>query len=88
MAKNSAPAVRKAQSAKKPALRLSPNQLRARLAAAFNEWMRRYTNEPESFAKEFETIGGFVRDRNEGREPSYGEESAAYLEEIMNQLNG
>jgi hypothetical protein len=54
-----------------------------KLAKAFNEWMRRFTEEPARFEHEFQTVGRFLTEKAEGREPTYGEHCAAYLEEVM-----
>lgn len=56
---------------------------KAKLAKAFNEWMRRYVEEPEAFEAEFRSVGAFLKDRAEGREPTYGEHCAAYLEQLL-----
>lgn len=53
------------------------------MAKAFNEWMRRYHEEPERFEREFQTVEAFVRDEAKGAEPAYGQECAAYLLQIM-----
>ena len=50
------------------------------MAAAFNEWMRRYIEEPDKFASEWEAIKTFLAEEQEGREPTYGEQCAAYTE--------
>jgi len=50
-----------------------------RTAAAFNEWMRRYTEEPERFEREWVTVKKFLDEEAAGKTPSYGEECAAYL---------
>ena len=47
--------------------------------AAFNEWMRRYTEEPAKFAHEFEAVGKFLKQQSEGKEPDYGTECAELL---------
>lgn len=52
------------------------------MIAAFNEWMRRYTEDPESFDREFQTVGAFLTAMNEGREPDYGQRCAALMEEL------
>lgn len=54
-------------------------------AAGFNEWMRRFIDEPAKFHREFETVAGFLADANYGV-PSYGETCAEYLEKIMTEL--
>jgi hypothetical protein len=50
-----------------------------KLAAAFNEWMRRYTENPEEFTREFQTVQEFLAAKSSGKEPSYGEHCAEYL---------
>jgi hypothetical protein len=50
---------------------------------AMNEWMRRYTEEPESFEAEFKTVGKFLAEQADGQEPSYGEWCAAYMLKII-----
>lgn len=40
---------------------------------AFNEWMRRYTEEPEAYEAQFRTVGRFLQEQAAGREPTYGE---------------
>ena len=55
----------------------------SRHARAFNEWMRRFTQAPEEFSKQFEDAAQYLRDRNEGREPSYGEVAAAYFDKRL-----
>lgn len=55
------------------------------MAAAFNEWMRRFTEEPERFKREFQTVRDFLADKAAGREPSYGEAYAAYMLELVAQ---
>jgi len=46
---------------------------------AFNEWMKRYTKNPEMFNREFEEIGKFLKESKLGKEPSYGDVCAKYL---------
>lgn len=50
---------------------------------AFNEWMRRYTEEPAQFEAEFRTVGEFLAEEARGEEPSYGATCDAYLEQLM-----
>lgn len=57
------------------------------IAKAFNEWMRRYTETPKEFEAEFESVIAFLKEQNEGKEPSYGEECAEYLFKICNELS-
>lgn len=55
---------------------------------AFNEWMRRYIEEPERFSREFQEVVQYNTDVEDGVEPSYGLECAAYLQSLMNELRG
>lgn len=51
-------------------------------AQAFNEWMRRFIEEPERFAREWQSVEEFKRDEAAGKEPDYGETCAAYLSQL------
>ena len=51
----------------------------AEMADAFNEWMRRYTEEPERFEREWQSVERYHADQDGGREPSYGRTCAAFL---------
>lgn len=51
-------------------------------AEAFNEWMRRYTEGPEEYEREFQTVLQFLREEGEGVEPTYGAVCDAYLAEL------
>jgi hypothetical protein len=53
------------------------------LAAAFNEWMRRYTENPEQFAREWQAILDFKLARIHDNEPIYGAQCAEYLLSII-----
>ncbi len=61
--------------------------LPAEVAAAFNEWMRRYTEDPDGFEVEFVTVVRFLEEQNDGKVPTYGDTSKAYLELLMKQLS-
>ena len=52
------------------------------MVKCFNEWMRRFINEPERFEREFQSVNDFLREEAEGREPSYGETCVAYMSQI------
>ncbi|MGE8129025.1 hypothetical protein ACQKQD_18790 [Methylobacterium sp. NPDC080182] len=54
----------------------------AQMAKCFNEWMRRFIEEPARFEREFQTVSDFLCDESDGKEPSYGEVSAAYMREL------
>jgi hypothetical protein len=59
------------------------------VAAAFNEWMRRYTEEPEKFKWEWQTVTEFLSQQGAGKTPSYGATCAAYLQQLIEeQRNG
>lgn len=58
----------------------------AQMAKCFNEWMRRFINEPDAFQREFETVNDFLRDEGDGREPTYGEVSAAYMAKLATEV--
>jgi hypothetical protein len=51
---------------------------REQLIAAF-EWRRRVAEDPCSFERHLDDVGGFNGD---GSDPTYGDRGAAYLEEI------
>lgn len=51
-------------------------------SAAFNEWMRRYIEEPERFEREWQTVGEFRESVKAGEVPSYGERSEAMLAKL------
>lgn len=52
-----------------------------------NEWMRRYIETPDDFAREFQTVTAFLKDEAEGREPSYGERCAAYIFNLQDEMS-
>ena len=51
-------------------------------AEAFNEWMRRYIDEPERYRREMSEIKEFLASEADGKTPDYGERCSAYLESI------
>lgn len=53
------------------------------VAAAFNEWMRRYTDEPELFNREWQTVSEFLKQEAESVEPDYGRRCSAYLFKLL-----
>ncbi len=55
-----------------------------KMAAAFNEWMRRYIEEPERFLREWQSIQDFNATRRKKKIPTYGSACADYLHELMN----
>lgn len=57
------------------------------LSLAFNEWMRRYIEEPEQYAREFESVLDFLNDESNGVEPTYGDVCAEYLLVLLEELS-
>lgn len=53
-----------------------------------NEWMRRYIESPEKFARDFQSVTQFLADTAQGREPDYGERCTAYQFVLLDELNG
>jgi hypothetical protein len=53
---------------------------KAEVAAAFNEWLRQYTNDPEAFKHTVSVLKEFLADLSGGREPGYGDQCIAFLE--------
>lgn len=49
------------------------------MIAAFNAWMKDYTENPETFEAEFQTVGKFLSEEARGQEPSYGKDCAGLL---------
>lgn len=60
----------------------------SQIAAAFNEWMRRYTENPDAFCREFESVVTFLGEVQVGKTPSYGDEQAAYFIKLIEELKG
>lgn len=56
-------------------------------AAAFNLWMDDFTNNPDAFANTTVNALRHLRERSDGREPTYGEEAAttyaAYMARVQ-----
>lgn len=57
----------------------------AQMVKAFNEWMRRFIEDPSAFDAEFQTVNRFLADKAGGKEPSYGETSTAYMEKLASE---
>lgn len=58
----------------------------AQMVKCFNEWMRRFIEEPQRFQVEFQTVNQFLKDEADGREPTYGETSAAYMSQLATEV--
>lgn len=56
------------------------------IANAFNEWMRRYTEDPTAFEREWQTVSKFLAQEQDGVEPDYGQSCAAYLKKLIDEL--
>ncbi len=54
---------------------------RRTMAEAFNEWMRAYTDEPERFEREWETVNRYLVES--GGTPTYGATCAALMDRLM-----
>ena len=50
---------------------------------AFNEWMRRYTEEPDRFKREWQSVGEYLAAIGAGETPTYGASCEAYLKGLM-----
>lgn len=61
-------------------------QYHPRWVRAFNEWMRRYTEEPQRFEREWESVHRFLAEQAAGQEPSYGASCVAYLSQLLSEL--
>jgi hypothetical protein len=58
------------------------------MARAFNEWMRRFVENPEQFEHQWQAVSDFLAERSGGKEPTYGERAAAYLVAVAAELEG
>lgn len=54
-----------------------------RVTGAFNEWMRRFIEQPARFSREWQTVSEYLRQTQAGQEPTYGSEAAAYLAQLI-----
>lgn len=57
------------------------------VAKAFNEWMRKYTEDPSQFDHEWQTVTSFLKQTDEGVEPDYGKSCAAYLAKLLDEAS-
>lgn len=53
------------------------------MVKAFNEWMRRFIEEPERFGREFQSVHEYQTELAKGVEPSYGQDCSAYLNQLV-----
>lgn len=56
------------------------------IAEAFNEWMKRYTERPEEYNREFQSVIEFLEESKAGEIPTYGDRSAAYLQKLIDEV--
>lgn len=63
-----------------------PSENMARLERAFNEWERRYVNDPAAFTRDFEDAAQFQAEIRDGKVPSYGGKCASYLAKLLTEL--
>lgn len=52
------------------------------LEKCFNEWMRRYTEDPKAFTVEFMTVREFLEQKAAGTPVTYGATCVAYLRKL------
>ena len=54
------------------------------MSEAFDEWMRRYEEEPEQFTREFQDVQRFVEEGGrDGKPTSYGADCEEMLRRLM-----
>lgn len=49
------------------------------MIAAFNAWMKDYTENPETFRHQFQDVQEFLAEEAQGLEPSYGKDCVGLL---------
>ena len=59
---------------------------KVRMPILFNEWMRRYTQEPERFEREWQSVQMFLESEKAGETPSYGQQCTAYIELLASEI--
>lgn len=65
----------------------SPTMTPPDAVKVFNEWMRRFIEEPERFSREFQDVTEFLADEATGAEPSYGQACAEYQFRLLDEMN-
>ena len=58
------------------------SQLPEGTAAAFNQWMQNFIDNPEGYKGEWDSIRQFL-DTKDGAEPDYGQSCVALLERLL-----
>lgn len=61
--------------------------MRKKMAAAFNQWMQDYTENPEEFKDINHSAMEFLNEKLDGKEPTYGDECAALLSAYMDKAD-
>ena len=51
-------------------------------AEHFNRWMDNFINDPAEFQHQWDSIRKHLSEKDEGHEPSYGDNCIAYLERL------
>lgn len=59
---------------------------KVRMPIIFNEWMRRYTQEPERFQREWQSVAEFLGAQASGATPNYGQQCTAWFETLAAEL--
>ncbi len=57
------------------------------MVKVLNEWQRKYIENPNEFEAEFRTVIAYLKDIDDGVEPSYGKSCVAYMLELAKQIN-
>jgi hypothetical protein len=58
---------------------------RQQIIDGLNYWMDDYIDNPDRYGNDYEAVSAHLRERNEGREPSYGEVGLALMERLIKQ---
>lgn len=58
----------------------------ATMAKCFDEWMRRFIEEPNQFEHEFQSVQKFLSEASDGKDHTYGEMCSAYMKKIAGDL--
>ena len=58
------------------------------MVAAFNEWIRQSTDDPEKFESNMTTAKRFLDETKSGETPSYGQICAAFMLQLNEELSG
>lgn len=53
---------------------------------AFNEWMRLFTEQPEEFSHQWQTVQDYLSAIVDGEVPTYGETCAAFFAQLVEKV--